>query len=256
MKGGGGRRVTGLRSTAVTRTLRPSRSRSQALATASSAVSRKLGDFAVNGGQPGLEFDFVAAKRGPQQPVGGGPEIPDGVLAVDDHAQGHGLNAARAAGAADGPGNELGDFEAGKAVFHTAGLLGVDQIAVYLRGMGQGVQYGALGHLVVPDAAKRMLSGHVFEDLVEVPGNGFALAVRVAGQIDGTAFGRGTAEVGDDLLLILRDDVLRGEPFLNVDAKLKFRQIADVADRGQDDGVFVDVGCDFLRLGRRFDDDQ
>ena len=60
----------------------------------------------------------------------------------------------------------------------------------------------------------------------------------------------------EDLLAAGDDFVRRLEPFVDVDAELALRQIADVPHRGDDLVVLAEIFVDGLRLRRRLDDDQ
>src|SRR5262249_17918547 len=83
-----------------------------------------------------------------------------------------------------------------------------------------------------------------------------ALAVGVAREIDGLVLARRLADLGDDLLLALDDLVDRLEAVLHVDADLRLRQIAHVADRGLHDEARAEVLADRLGLRRRLDHDE
>ena len=58
---------------------------------------------------------------------------------------------------------------------------------------------GTLGDLVESDAAHAVV-GKV-EGLLQMPGDGFAFAIRVGGEIDDARLGRGPLEIGDGIFL-------------------------------------------------------
>jgi hypothetical protein len=77
------------------------------------------------------------------------------------------------------------------------------------RGLLQGVLHGLGGDFVELDTTDpRVLA---FDQRGHVPGNGFAFAVRVGGEVDVVGFGGRVAEIGHDLFLAFNHLVLRGE---------------------------------------------
>ena len=70
----------------------------------------------------------------------------------------------------------------------------------------------------------------------------------------------GLLDLGDLLAPILRDDVLRREVVVHVDAELALarvlRQVPDMAVRGEDLVVGAEIALDGPRLGGRFDDHE
>ena len=83
------------------------------------------------------------------------------------------------------------------------------------------------------------------EDLLEVPGDGLALAVLVGGEVELVDFLQRGLQLRDDLLAVARDDVDRLEVVVDVDAQSRpllaldrrgdvrraLGKVADVTDR-------------------------
>ena len=89
-----------------------------------------------------------------------------------------------------------------------------------------------------------------------MPGDRFALAVRVGREEQGIGFLQGTGN-GVDMLLIAFDHlVLHGEVMLGVDGAFFRHEVAHVAVRGQYLEILAEVLLDGLRLGRRFHDNE
>ena len=123
-----------------------------------------------------------------------------------------------------------------------------------MRGMVEGVLDGPLGDLVEGDAVRFVLVE--VEGFLQVPGDGFALAVRVGREIDGLGPGGLLLEAGQKLLAVGQRLIGRPPALLDVDAELLVRQIAHVALARGDLIVRAEIFIDRLGLGRRFDDDQ
>ena len=85
-----------------------------------------------------------------------------------------------------------------------------------------------LGDLVEDDAVDR-LGRRAPVACIEVPGDGLALAVRVGRQVDLARRLDALLELLDELGLVARHDVLRGEVVVDVDAQRALGQVADVA---------------------------
>ncbi len=67
------------------------------------------------------------------------------------------------------------------------------------------------------------------QQLGEVPGNGFAFPVMIAGQIQSRRVGKRFAEFFDDLGLLGVGDVFGLEVFVNVDAEFFRWQVTDMS---------------------------
>ena len=133
-----------------------------------------------------------------------------------------------------------------------------------------GVLEGALdrlaGDLVEDHPLDRDLG---LEHLQQVPGDGLALAVLVGREEELVGVLERPLELGDLLLLVGVDDVVRLEAVVDVDGELAerallhvrgqlggLRQVADVPDAGLDVVALAEVPRDRARLGRRLDDDE
>ena len=158
------------------------------------------------------------------------------------------------------------DLVAVEAVEDAAGLLGVDHALVELARVGDGVPDGVLGDLVEDHPVDRDLG---LQDFLQVPRDGFALAVLIGGEEEFVGLGQELLELPDLGLLVGVDDVDRLEVVLDVHAEPAHlagvllghlggavRQVADVPDARLDDITGAEVALDRLRLGRRLDDDE
>src|SRR5579872_5975705 len=127
----------------------------------------------------------------------------DLALAVDDQLDRHRLHASGGQAAAYFAPQQWRDLVAYQTIEDPARLLRVDPVHVdfariFERGLG-----GAFGDLVQFDAL-RMVE---LEQLGEVPGDGFAFAVGVGGQIDVVRLFGGRAQLFDDVALTFDGDV-------------------------------------------------
>ena len=192
------------------------------------------------------------------RPVLACDEARDLALALDDQADGHGLDTAGREAAADLARQERAQHVADEAVDDAPGLLGVDEVLVDLAGMGERLADRRLGDLAERDPV-RLLGGHV-RRLGHVPGDGLALAIEVGGEEDGVGPLGGLLDVGDLLAAIVADDVLGREVVVDVDAELALAgilgQVADVAVGGEHAIVGAQIAFDRPRLGGRFDDHE
>src|SRR5579862_416621 len=252
------------------------------------------------------------------------------LFAFDDQAQGDGLHAAGGEAAAYFVPEQRGNLIADDTIEDAASLLGVHQVGVHLAGMIKGSADGlgrnlvkgdvenlfgigggnlflgggddlflgfgfGLGVLSLPARRAGFLLGIFFglgENHGQVSRNGFAFAVRVAGQIDGVGRVGSLAQVVEDFGFAVNDlqgrlenfNVVEGDwladrldlgffslfgtsLFLGRCVQLIriigqtnaygfFRQVEDVAD-GSFYGVTASqVFVNRFRLGRRFDNDE
>ena len=124
--------------------------------------------------------------------------------------------------------------------------------------VGERVPDRALGDLVERHALG-LRRRHV-RGLRDVPGDRLALAVEVGGEVDRVGRLRGLADLGDLLLAVVGDHVLRREVVVDVDPELALagvlRQVPDVAIGGEDSVVVAQVALDRPRLGRRLHDHE
>ena len=126
------------------------------------------------------------------------------------------------------------------------------------RGVGEGRVDGGLGDLAEGHPALLVI-GDV-HGLHDVPGDGFALAVEVRGEVDEVGAGRRTGDGVELLATVLVDDVLGREVVLDVHAQLALAgvlgQVPDMAVGGQHLVALTQVSLDRPRLGGRLDDHQ
>ena len=90
----------------------------------------------------------------------------------------------------------------------------------------------------------------------QMPGNCFAFAVRVGGQVDLGVFLRQFLEFLDNRLLLVRHAILRREIILHIHRKLRAQQIAHMPHRSPHRVTFAEETSHRLGLGRRFHDHQ
>jgi hypothetical protein len=156
---------------------------------------------------------------------------------------------------ADSPRREI---ETDQVVEGAARLLGVHQIEGEFARVLHRLLDGALGDLVEHDAADLLAVEQLLslEDLVQVPGNGLAFAIRVSRQEQAI---RLLERLGDgvNVLFVLLDQlVLHGEVVIGIDRALFRQQVAHVTVGGEDLEVLAQIFLDRLRLGRRFHNDE
>ena len=179
-------------------------------------------------------------------------------LALADHAQRGALHAAGGEAAAHFLPQQRREIEADEVVERAARLLRVHQIERKLARLRHGiadrvardlVEHHAVHFLAVELAA-------LLEDLVQVPGDRLALAVRVGRQVERLGFLQRARDGVDVALVLLEHLVLHGEAVVGVDRAFLRHQVAHVAIGGEHLEVLAEVLLDGLRLGRRFDDDE
>ncbi len=229
--------------------------------------------LAVDGVQAGDERGRVGriarpagGERAGQVPVLGGAEGDALALALDDEAGGDGLHASGGQPRHDLLPQDRRDLVAVEAVEDAAGLLGVDHALVQLARVGDGLADRILGDLVEDHPVHGDLG---LEDFLQVPRDGFALAVLVSGEVELVGIGQQLLELPDLGLLVRVDDVDRLEIVLDVhteapdlarvlvgDLRRAVREVADVPDARLDDVSRAEVALDRLRLGRGLDDDE
>ena len=116
------------------------------------------------------------------------------------------------------------------AVQHPPGLLGVDQVHVDGAGMGDGFPHHLFGNLVEGDPVG-LVVGYV-QKLLQVPGDGLPLPVRVGGQKDAFTLFRGLFQLVDDLFLALDGLIVRLKIACHVHAQLALGQVPHMAHGG------------------------
>jgi hypothetical protein len=96
------------------------------------------------------------------------------------------------------------------AVQHPAGLLGVHKVYVYVPGLLDALGDDFFGDLVEGHAAGLVV--RQVQQLLQVPGDGLALAVRVGGEIHGVRRLRSLLQIGDNVGPVLDGMYLGSKP--------------------------------------------
>src|SRR6185312_12461396 len=193
-----------------------------------------------------------------ERPVLLSDEGRDLFLALADHAQRGALHAARREAAPDLLPEKRREIEADEVVERPARLLRIDQIER---------QIARLRHRLADRVARDLIEDHPMdrlavelaaglEDLLQVPGDCLALAIRVGGEIERFRLREPAGDALDVACVLLEHLVAHRIATLRIDCPFFRDEIADVAVRGQHLEVLTQVFLDGLRLGGRFDHDQ
>ena len=209
-----------------------------------------LGVAEVAGG----ELAVAGAEHGVQQPVLLGHEGAYLLLPVHDHARRDGLHAACGEPAAYLLPQQRRELVAHYPVEDAARLLGVHKVDVYVPRRGDALGHHALCYLVEGDAAGLVVRQG--QQLLQVPGDGLSLAVRVGREIDHGRLLAALLQVGYHVLLALDGDILRLKAVLYIHAHRALGQVPQVAHGGHDLVVAAQILLDGPGLGRGFDYDQ
>ena len=149
-------------------------------------------------------------------------------------------------------------FIAHKAIENAAGLLSIHTRHINITWLRDSLQNGVLGNFIVCDAPKRLAASYRSKNFLQMPCNGFSLAVRIARQIDFVRLLNGILQIGNDLLLIFGNRICRNEiPCIlacggNGDSIIFGRKFANMTNRTLDGKFAAKVFGDSLRLCRRF----
>ena len=178
-----------------------------------------LGRLAVDADEVGGERDALGRAQGDlDRPVLAGDEAPDLALAVDDDADGDGLDPTGRQAAADLARQERAERVADEPVDDPPRLLGVDEVRVDLARVGERVADGAAGDLVEGDPLR--LGGIHVGRLGDVPGDRLPFPVEVGRQVDRVGPLGGLGDLVDLLAPIVGDHVLGREVVVDVHAEL------------------------------------
>ena len=170
----------------------------------------------------------LRAQVGGDFPVFLGDEAPDLAFAVGDQPHRDRLHAARAqVPRTDFLPEQRAELIADHAVQEPPRLLGVDHIHVDRAGLAECLLDGPLGDFVERDPADAVFLQ--IERLLQVPGNGFAFAVRVSRQIDQPGPSGGAFQVADRFFLGRHDLVRCLVAFGHFEAELPFGKVAHMA---------------------------
>ncbi len=184
-------------------------------------------------------------------PVFFGAECLALALAVDDYPERHRLHAPGADSALDLVPQQRAELVAHQPIEHPARLVGVEQVVIELRGIGDRLFDGGGRDFMQQDAADLGLG--LAEMLGDMPRDGLAFAVGVAGEVDVFLALGGALDLAENLLFALDCDEIGRKIVLDIDPELAFRQVHDVADRGHDLVVATEIALDSFRLCGRFD---
>ena len=218
----------------------------------------------VDGHEPGIERAGVEAGR--DIPVVGRDEGDPLALALDDESRGDGLNPSRGEPARDLLPQNRRDLIAIQPIEDAPGFLRVDQALVDHAGVLERSPDRLARDLVKDHAA----DGHLrLQHLDEVPRDRLTLAVLVRREQELVGVLQVLLQLGDDLLLLGIDDVVRLEFLVDVDAEgaeplalgcgyvgRAIGKIANVPDARLDGEVLPEVARDRPRLGGALHDDQ
>ena len=144
--------------------------------------------------------------------------------------------------------------EADQIIERAARQIGVDQRLVDGARMLHRLGHRLLGDGVEHDALDRLrLERLLFlENLQDVPGDRLAFAVRVGGQNELVGVFDGARDIVEPLLRLGIDLPEHAEIMVRIDRAALGRQVADMAERGQDLIALAQIFIDCLRLGGRF----
>ncbi len=131
--------------------------------------------------------------------------------------------------------------------------MGVDAVYVDVARVGYGIQYGFLCDFVEHYAPG--VFRFQFQNLVQVPCDGFSLAVFIGREPHGLGLGGRLAQFAHQRLLLVGNLVHRTETMVNVDTETLAFQIAHMAVARHHFEVFAQKLLYGFCLGRRLDDD-
>ena len=182
----------------------------------------------------GERCPYLAAalrKHGKERPVFFGYEIHDLALALHHEAERYALHPARRQLALYLAAKHGRQFIAHEPVKHAARLLRVHKALVYLSRALERLGYRFFGYLV--EGYARLFVLGYSENGRDMPGYGFALAVRVGREVD--AFGGLCRffQLGYHLFLFGHDDVRRLEVVFHVHRESLFGKIANMPHRSE-----------------------
>ena len=197
-------------------------------------------------------------EQGLNRPIFACPENLDLRLTVADQAQRDGLDAPGAAAAGQLPPQHRRQREPHQIVQRSAGHVGLDQRLIQFAGMGNGVADGVAGDFVEGDA----MDGHALQCVLvlqhrpHMPGNRFAFAIRVSGEIQGLG---ACQRFGDGANLLVAPRIglpVHREVVVGPDAAIFWRQVTDMSETGENRVTATQVAVDGLGLGGGFDDNN
>ena len=193
-------------------------------------------------------------QRHVQRPVLPGLEGTDLLLPVHHHPGGHALHPSGGQAPADLFPKQGGQLIAHDPVQNPSRLLGIHQIVINIPGIADGILHHLLGDLVEGDPVG--LAVRQVQQLLQVPGNGLSLPVRVRCQIDRIRLFGGGLQFLNEGLFAPNRQIFRGEIMLQIHAHSAFRQIPQMAHAGFHHIIGPQVFADGFCFGRRLNDHQ
>ena len=166
------------------------------------------------------------------------------------------LHATGRARAGELPPQDRGQGEADQIVERAARPIGVDKGLVDLARIAHRLLDRVLGHRVEHDAVDALVLEQLLalKNLMDVPGDGLAFAVRVGREDHAVGVLHCSANVAQPLGGLGVDLPAHREIVVRVDRAVFGREIPHMAERGVDLVVLAQIFVDGLRLGRRLDD--
>ena len=124
--------------------------------------------------------------------------------------------------------------------------------------MGDGLLDGIFGDFVEGDAVDIFVVQRAAfaQDFAQMPGDGFAFAVGVSGEVDVFGVFGGFGDFVDVAGVALDDFVVHGEVVCGIDCAVFRDEVAHVAVGGHDFVVFAEVFVQGFGFGRGFDDEE
>ena len=169
-----------------------------------------------SGGLPVFPAGALFLKRGMNLPKlfrNEGVNLP---LPLDDQAHRHGLHPPRREAAGDLRPQQGGDHVAHHPVQKAPRLLGVDPVGIEAARCGECLAHGAAGDFV--EHHPLVALGVAADGFLQMPGDGFAFAVQIGGEVDGVGARGELLQLAHHLLLAGQDFVARRPAALRIDA--------------------------------------
>src|SRR3989338_1313909 len=142
----------------------------------------------------------------------------------------------------------MGKLVAYQAVEYATGLLGVDAVLGDVARVGDGVMDSALSDFTEGNAFGFTIRG--FENFFKVPGNGFAFAIFVSGEVYFISLLGRFLEGSDVFFGFGGDNVFRFEVVVCINAENAFGKVADMTVAAFDGEPFAQIFLDSPGLGR------
>ena len=186
------------------------------------------------------------------RPVLFGLECPDLVFPVHHKAGGYRLDAACRQASAHLLPQQGRELIAHDPIQNSSGLLGIYQILINRSGMGNGLPHNLLCNLVKGNAAG--LAVRQIQKFFQVPGDRFALPVRVRCQIDHICLSGGFLQLVNQILFTLDGYILRLEISFDIHAHGTLGQIPQMTHTGLDGIIQPQIAADGFGFGGRLHD--